>query len=44
MRDASTPKLDLAVKKIHVDSFEVLFSKFFLLTWRFHWIIGLDVF
>ena len=29
MRDASTPKLNLATKIFHVDSFVVLFSSFF---------------
>ena len=41
MRDAGTPKLELAVKKIHVHLFEVLFSYFFFLR---DWMIGLDVF
>ena len=31
MRDASTPKLNLATKIFHVDSFVVLFSSIFLL-------------
>ena len=31
MRDASTPKLNLATKIFHVDSFAVLFSSVFLL-------------
>ena len=31
MRDASTPKLNLAAKIFHVDSFVTLFSSFFLL-------------
>ena len=31
MRDVSTPKLNLATKIFHVDSFVVLFSSFFLL-------------
>ena len=31
MRDASTPKLNLAIKIFHVDSFVVLFSSIFLL-------------
>ena len=31
MRDASTPKLNLATKIFHVDSFVVLFSSSFLL-------------
>ena len=31
MRDANTPKLNLATKIFHVDSFVVLFSSFFLL-------------
>ena len=32
MRDASTPKLNLATKIFHVDSFVVLFSSIFLLS------------
>ena len=31
MRDGSTPKLNLATKILHIDSFVVLFSSFFLL-------------
>ena len=31
MRDASTPKLNIATKIFHVDSFVVLVSSFFLL-------------
>ena len=30
MRDGSTPKLNFAAKRFHVDSFVVLFSSFFL--------------
>ena len=41
MRDASTPKLELAVKKFMFYPFEVLL---FLRTWRFDWMIWLDVF
>ena len=31
MRDGSTPRLNLATKISHIDSFVVLFSSFFLL-------------
>ena len=35
MRDESIPKLKVAAETFYVHSFVVLFSDFFILTWRF---------